>query len=69
MMRAHDRRQRRAARQVPSARKLRQRREARQGWQMIALAMAGFAAMAGGAAYVDSAQGVSIDQSLTAWGL
>lgn len=45
------------------------RRERNLGFALIAAALLGFAAMLGGAYYVDSARGVSVSASLSDWGL
>jgi Flp pilus assembly protein TadG len=47
----------------------RRAREARQGVAMIAFAALAFAGMIGGAAMVDNAQGLTVSQSLAAWGI
>lgn len=45
------------------------RRERRLGLAMIAAAALGFAAMIGGAVYVDNSRGISASASLNDWGL
>lgn len=52
-----------------TVRERRERSEMRKGWMMIAAAALAFAGMIAGAYAVDQAQGVTVAQSLSDWGL
>ena len=50
-------------------RRTRAARQARQGYLVMTACAAVLFALAGGAAWVDAQQGVTVDSSLRAWGL